>query len=1147
MPGMLDKSLLALLAAFWLLSLFFVARLGERWATHASWQRWHPWLYTLGLGVYCTTWTFFGSVGQMASTGWWFPPTYLGAILLFVFGWRLIDKVIRVSKAENISSLADLLAARYGHSHAVAVLTTSIAFLGVIPYIALQLKGIANSVDTLSYQPGIITAWWQDSSLLVTLAMSAFLLLFGLKHFAASDQQPGMLVAVAFESLLKLFALAAVVIMVLQIDLDPSVAPLPIQETPESSSAAYLSQAILGAMAMLCLPRQFHITVVEHQSNNDLPHARIYYTIYLLLLGLVLVPLSYYGQHLLSGQMRPDDYVLGLPLSQGNSWIAAVVFIGSLAAGTSMLIVAVIALMTMVSHTFLIPLTLRLRQPAKGSDFIMSMRWLRRVLMCAIILMAFLYYRWVAEKEALAQIGLISFSAVAQFFPPLLGGLYWKSGNRHGAIAGLSLGGLTWCWTLVYPAMSAGQLLSSEALLHGPFAIEWLKPTAMFGLSGFDTITHGALTSLSINTLAYILVSLATQQSVHERLQALGFVQFGTWSESPQQRTWRQDLSFRDIENVLARFLGVEAARQRIEEEASRRNYLDTPNYIDQEWLQFLQRELTGLIGSASAQVVIDAHFYAPMHPANEMLQLVDAATAVMQFNQQLLSATLNTLNQGVVVVDKDQRVVAWNPRYAEMFALPKNFLSVGRPIADVLALNAERFLDVGNVKDFINKRLHYLRLGQIHHAERSLNNGCVLEIHGSPMPGGGYVTSYSDITEHKKLADALEKRVSERTAELAAAKSEAETAKQRAEEANASKTRFLAAASHDLVQPLNAAQLFASALSEHISDEHAEKLLQQLGQSLQNSEDLLRTLLDISKFDAGVITPKPEAINVRQLLLTLQNEFSAQAEKKQLSLRVHCPEYWVNADPNLTRRLLQNLLSNALRYCEHGGVLLAARKRGDNIRFEVWDTGFGIEPKAQQEIFEEFKRHLRTDKVIAAGYGLGLAIVKRLSKAMNAPIELRSQVDQGSVFAFSLPAIHSELVPQEAIEPAIPMYPLAGLSVLCLDNDPDILNAIVALLSGWGCEVFAARDRQTAQQLMHEEIEVIVADYQLDQGDTGIDVWLSLPEPRPPLVVISAMRDPALKVRCLEYQVVLLHKPIKPLALRGVLQGICAKHELLV
>ena len=243
----------------------------------------------------------------------------------------------------------------------------------------------------------------------------------------------------------------------------------------------------------------------------------------------------------------------------------------------------------------------------------------------------------------------------------------------------------------------------------------------------------------------------------------------------------------------------------------------------------------------------------------------------------------------------------------------------------------------------------------------------------------------------------------------------------------------------------------------------------------------------------------------------------------------------------------MQNLLSNALRYCEHGGVLLAARKRGDNIRFEVWDTGFGIEPKAQQEIFEEFKRHLRTDKTIAAGYGLGLAIVKRLSKAMNAPIELRSQVDRGSVFAFSLLAIHSEQVQQEIIEPVIPMYPLAGLSVLCLDNDPDILNAMVALLSGWGCEVFAARDRQTAQQLMHEEIEVIVADYQLDHGDTGIDVWLSLPEPRPPLVVISAMRDPALKVRCQEHQVVLLHKPIKPLALRGLLQDICAKHELLV
>ena len=1167
MPGMLDKTLLALLAIAWLLLLFVVARLGERWAKQAHWQRWHPWIYTLALGVYCTTWTFFGSVGQMASTGWWFPPTYLVAIIIFLFGWRFIDKLIRVSKTENISSMADLLAARFGHSHGVATIVTVIAVLGVIPYIALQLKGISSSFEALSITTTENHLWWQDSSLLVTVMMSGFLWLFGMKHYAATDQQPGLMMAIAFESLFKLLALGVIAFFALSIDLPAVTAPSAIAAGVENSSMAYVTQVILGATAMVCLPRQFHVTVVEHEQENDLPHAIKYFSVYLILLGVLLIPLTYVGQSLFAGSVKPDDYVLSIPLSQNQGFVGAMVFLGSLAAGTSMLMISVIALMTMISHTFLIPLTLKVRGLHATAEFFNVVQWLRRFLVLSIIFLAFGYYRWIAEKEALAQIGLISFVAVAQFAPALIGALYWRNANKIGAIAGLTVGGIAWFWILVLPAMINANVIASDTVLFNLVTRPTGTAFGFFGLdvlpffSSMDLLTQGALLSLGANALLFIVLSLATQQSVHERLQAIRFVSPEIWREQLQHRPIPERIQFTDIQALLYRFLDQENVRQLLSAECAQRNIRFNPIEItvDQQWLRFVRRELTGVIGSASAQLIVDAHIYGDELPTTEMLQLVDAATNVMQFNQNMLLATIDTLNQAVIVIDKDLQVVAWNPKYLEIFELPKNYLSVGLPIEAVLKRNAERFVEVGDTAEFISKRLHHLRLGNAHHAERTLNNGRVLEIHGNALPGGGYVTSYTDISDHKKLAldlqqsnIRLENRVNERTKALALAIDDANEAKRQAEEANLSKTRFLAAASHDLVQPLNAAQLFASALKPMLKSEPEKQVLLQLGQSLQNSEDLLRTLLDISKFDAGVIVANTEPVSLKLLFEQLRAEFLPFANQKNLQLRLRHADYWVYADPSLLRRILQNLISNALRYSDTGGVLISAQKRSnrslvkdqsnlvsrsDTVRIAIWDTGYGIAPESQSHIFDEFKRNVHADKPVVGGYGLGLAIVKRMARAMNTSIQLRSQPNQGSVFSFDL-ALSSAITSNEvAFSQEFSDYPLAGMSVMCIDNDPDLLNAIVALLSGWGCEVYAAKNRNECMAQYHREIDVMVADYQLDHDDTGVAVWLSLPEPRPPLVVISAVRDIDIKNHCINHGAIFLQKPVKPLALRGVLQ----------
>ncbi|NQD37863.1 response regulator [Permianibacter sp. IMCC34836] len=1153
---MIGHGVMALLALTWVLALFAVALIGDRLAAdmHGKqrWLRWHPWVYMLALGVYCTTWTFFGSVGQMASTGWWFPPTYLGAIFLFVFGWRILHKLIRLAKEQNLSSLADLLAARYGRSHAVAALVTVIALIGIIPYIALQLKAVAFSYDLLT-RTGDATqiSWWQDTALYVTLVMALFTIFFGARHTASSEQQPGLMLAIAFESILKLLALAAVGVLAWQhADMrDWFVRSVPARA--DNSMLAYTVQAVLGGFAMLCLPRQFHVTVVEHSTSRDLPVARRWYPLYLILLGVFLLPLTLAGEAMLRGTVAPDTYVLNLPMALNQSGLAVLAFIGGLAAATSMVIVASVALSTMVSHTVFVPLLLKWSGPREPWSFNRALLWLRRGLIALVLALAFAYYRLVVARQELAAIGLVSFVAVAQFMPALIGAMYWRTGNRLGALAGLATGWLIWWWTLVVPELIQAGWLPQHWLSEGPGQFSALRPTALLGVTQWDALTHGAIFSLLVNTLLYIGVSLASRQDVLERLQAKRFVEAIARHEESSGWPELTPIAVTDLARVVGRFLGEGAALARFLQEAEARQLPSLDIRADQRWLSFAQRELTGVIGASSARVVLTAALRGRDMPLEDVVQLVDEASAVLQFNQGLLSATLDTLNQGVIVVDRDLRVVAWNPRYVELFALPVDFLYVGRSIADVLKRNAEREQRQEGIELFVERRLAHLRMGQPHHTERQLHDGRVLEIHGLPMPGGGYVTSYSDISEHKRTAaalqqnnDQLEQRVQQRTRELASTNAELAVAKQKAEQADADKTRFLAAASHDLVQPLNAAQLFAGALGEKLTSPDAKALLEQLNQSLHSTEELLKTLLDLSKLDAGVLQPQREAVPLARILKPLRAEFAATAQQQDLLFSVQETAVWVDTDPRMLRRILQNLISNALRYTARGRVHVGVRRVANTIRIEVHDTGIGIAVEQQSRIFEEFRRLQDPAMTVAPGHGLGLAISQRLARALHATIAVQSRPGLGSCFSIAIERTAPMQTPLEPAQPTVGALPFTGLRVLCLDNEPAMLSGLASVLSSWGCQVSTARDRSEFLQAAQQAPEIVLADYQLDQDDNGLAVWSQLPEPRPPLIIISANRDASIRDAVQRAGGDYLAKPVKPLALRGLLQRLRNRSE---
>ncbi|GAB3039184.1 PAS-domain containing protein [Oleiagrimonas citrea] len=529
------------------------------------------------------------------------------------------------------------------------------------------------------------------------------------------------------------------------------------------------------------------------------------------------------------------------------------------------------------------------------------------------------------------------------------------------------------------------------------------------------------------------------------------------------------------------------------------------------------------------------AHYASALR--SEQDSLVQAALSAARGQPQ----QLEHLPQGVSVVDAQLRLVAWNRRYADIFAFPPRLLETGRPIEDLFRYNAQRgLLGPGDVEEAIQRRLDYLREGGPHMYERERPDGTVLEIRGNPLPGGGFVTSYADITPYKKAARALrtltstlELRVERSTRELRLAKAEAERA-------NRNKTRYVAAAVHDLLQPLNAARLFSGALHKalHKPDDHA--MLERVEHALQALDDQLGSMLDLSRLEAGVIRPKIEDIELAPLLQSLARQFGIIAQAKDLSLRLVNTRAWVRSDAILLRRILQNFLSNALHYTPRGSVLLGCRRRGENLRIEVWDTGVGIPEDKRQAIFQEFARldtGLDTDERSA---GLGLSIVERVAGLLGHPLSLRSWPEHGSVFAVTVPRVFpsrgSSSSPDASVETPSDS-PLAGRHILCIDDDRENADALATLLGSWSCTVHVARSADALQDMSFPRVDLILLDYQLGKvrGPELLPALYARLNHRPPVIVLTAQTGAEVRRKIREAGLHFLAKPASPARLRAL------------
>lgn len=1140
---------LLLLSLAYIAILFAVAWYGDKRAISGNPVHNRPLVYSLSLAVYCTSWTFYGAVGQAASSGWLFMAIYVGPIIFLLLLWPLLERIIRITKEKRLTSIADFIATRYGKDHSLAILVTVVAVVGVIPYIALQLKAISTTYELLTQPLGfshpIPELIFQDTAFYITLLMALFVVMFGTRDIDASEQHPGMILAVAFESVVKLVAMVAVGLWAIYslYDTPGDVVRIARETDPNHPlfnssfiSVSFMLQTLLAGIAILCLPRQFQVGVIENESTGHIQSARWMFPLYLALMLLFVAPLALSG-HLFMKDLgfSPDSYVVSLPLTMGADALAMFAFIGGASAATGMIIVATIAVSTMISNEVVLPVIFR-RQQRDGQQ-LESVHQLvltvRRLVIGLLLLSSYVFYRFAGGLESLAAIGLLSFAAIAQFAPALFGGLLWQGGNRQGAIAGILGGIFIWFQQLFWPVVS--QQLGADS-------VDVLIPYALLGFD-MDDFSFAVIVSLMVNITLYIVFSVVSTAPVRERMLAN---EFTSMRAAPERRPKSSlDCKVDDVRVVLERILGQEKSDSFFHVYQGTHGLQYDNAAASNELLHDAEELLGSVVGSSSARLIFSTLLGGEQIQLKDLTLLASEASNAYAMSREQLQAALENIRQGVSVIDRDLKLVAWNNRYSELFEYPSGFIHVGKPIEDVIAYNAMRgFCGEGEVEEQVQRRMQFLRTGSAHEFERQLPNGVVVSMQGHPMPDGGFVTSFTDITVHRQAERALkeanislERRVEKRSEELD------ELAAQLIE-ANQSKTRFLAATGHDLMQPLNAAKLFASTLAQQSLSEKQSELLQHLEGSLQSAEEVLSHLVEISKLDSGNMEPKPMPVSLERILKPLRDEFGALAQERGIKLTVRYTTAWVISDAHWLRRIIQNFISNAVRYTESGGILVGCRFRGDTLRLEVWDTGPGIPDDKIEEIFREFRR-LNNTPQDSKGLGLGLAIVERMAKRMDHPIQVTSKPGAGTCFAITLPLTAAQAEEAVAVHTTPQAASFAHLKAFCIDNDPEVLEGMKALLSSWGCDIFAAQNEIDAEDIPFKP-DIMLADFQLDGDVTGLDVMSRLREKfgdiEIPGILITA--DPrsqvAEKAKQDGYQ--FLGKPVRPASLRALMRRI-AKH----
>ncbi len=650
----MNSLILVLASLLYLAFLFGVAYWAEKRSARGNSLVTNPYIYALSLAIYCTAWTFYGSVGRAVGHGIEYLSVYIGPTLMMPLWAIVIRKIIRICKVYRITSIADFISARYGKNISLGVIVTLVCLIGVLPYIAIQLKAISSSFKILTNQ-GVVTTkhiFLDDLTFYIAVGLGIFTIIFGTRKIDSTERHEGMVTAIAFESLVKALAFSVVGVFVTYSIFDgfgdifskaAQIPSLKAQFTLEEHQGEYASwfwHTVLSMGAIMFLPRQFQVAVVENVNEKHLNKAMWLFPLYLLVINIFVLPIAFGGQLLFpDGSVNPDNYLLSIPLKFNQKALALVAFIGGFSAATSMIIVETIALSIMVSNSLVMPLLLNFPKVIAKYEKNLSqlVNNIRRVAIIVILLLSYIYAKAIAQYFSLVSIGMISFAAVAQFVPAIIGGIYWKEGARKGAIAGILLGTLVWFYTLVLPSLIGAGLFPQSILDEGLGGIHALRPLALFGLKGMDDISHSLFWSMFFNVGAYVSLSLISKATSIELNQAVTFVDIFSHAKLSDHTTiWRGTAYHQDIRNLLGNFFGEKRTDRVLRLFAQKHNLNLENRRADPKLVTYAEKLLAGVVGAASARMMVSSVSKEENISMEEVISILKTSQELMVNNKEL-------------------------------------------------------------------------------------------------------------------------------------------------------------------------------------------------------------------------------------------------------------------------------------------------------------------------------------------------------------------------------------------------------------------------------------------------------------------------------------------------------------------------------
>ena len=974
--------LLFLIILGYLSLLFLIAYYAERREKLGKSLVANPLVYSLSIAVYCTSWTFYGSVGEAATSGLSFLPIYLGPTLMASLWWLILYKIIGVAKENRITTISDFIGSRYGNSLFLSSLVTIVTLVGITPYLGLQMKAIMNTFTLLAGETrGSVAAGW-----VITLILGIFAIIFGARRLDASERHGGLVFAIAFESLIKLLGFLLIGFYVTYgifngfSDIFSKIQGSPFQYLLDLGGGApvsyteWISLTFLSMMAILFLPRQFHVTVVENSNVSHLSKAMWLFPLYLLLINIFVMPVAFGGILLGGSQLEADSFVLTIPLSRGNSLLALMVFIGGFSAATGMIIVESLALSTMVMNSLVMPAIFRFHQIKGFPTLILN---IKRLIIIGCVFLGYFFAIFIGKFYTLVEIGLKSFEAVTIFAPSILLGLYWKKGNRNGAVAGILAGFIIWFYTLLMPALLKAEVFSKGIFVNFLLYSDILNPHSLLGLKGLDKWSHSLFWELFFNLLLYVGLSLFTRQRRDEERQALLFVE----SYSPKMVPRKISYTVKEIEDLLGQYIGKMEAREIVDRFMRRQGI--SRDSITQAHLVRLRDEaerfLSGALGSAIATIIFEDKLTLTEQERGDLSSSFKQITDTLRLSRQELAeanrnlAYLKEFSEniiesapiGIVTIDALLRVKYWN-KGMETITNIKKSVAINRSVQPLLP--------------WINRSIWMYNRPQEMVVQTPTQQTIKINISPFKDPSGGFVVIFENITEKKKMEEQL----------LQASKL-------------ASLGKLTAGISHEIGNPLASISSLVQELGSLEKDplpepDFSSEALKTINNHIERIAKTVRSLGDFARISSSEKT----ASSISEILDRTINlvKYDKRFKKVKLTTEIE-PVPPFNLNPDQIQQVFLNLILNALDAMPGGGELDISVKSEDSFaEVSFSDTGTGIDESVMDRIFDPFY----TTKPLGKGTGLGLSICYGIIKEHNGVITVKNKSGGGTSFVIKLP-----------------------------------------------------------------------------------------------------------------------------------------------